>query len=173
MIFWNLRTLETLSPACKAYSTPTPLLVTLSTLQPQAPGYDEEAEDSAMIMKSYFNLTRLVKDYPGVESATPVLGFAYPNSTGNANTSIRAEGDTLDLPVMIMEFIPHTNFFETYGFRSGRGRTPAELSDYDYTENDIVMTENTAEHLFHTKMRVISVVGPERGMIQFIRRLLV
>ena len=133
------------------YDTDRLCLVTLSTLQPQAPGYDEEAEDSAMIMKSYFNLTRLVKDYPGVESATPVLGFAYPNSTGNANTSIRAEGDTLDLPVMIMEFIPHTNFFETYGFRSGRGRTPAELSDYDYTENDIVMTENTAEHLFHTK----------------------
>lgn len=126
-------------------------LVTLSTLQPQAPGYDEEAEDSAMIMNSYFNLARLVKDYPGIESATPVLGFAYPNSPGNSNTSVRAEGDTLELSVMIMEFIPHTNFFETYGFRPGRGRTPAELSDYDYAENDIVLTENAAEYLFHTK----------------------
>ena len=47
------------------YDTDRLCLVTLSTLQPQAPGYDEEAEDSAMIMKSYFNLTRLVKDYPG------------------------------------------------------------------------------------------------------------
>ena len=56
------------------YDTDRLCLVTLSTLQPQAPGYDEEAEDSAMIMKSYFNLTRLVKDYPGVppkESITP------------------------------------------------------------------------------------------------------
>ena len=58
------------------YDTDRLCLVTLSTLQSQAPGYDEEAEDSAMIMKSYFNLTRLVKDYPGVESATPVLGLS-------------------------------------------------------------------------------------------------
>lgn len=133
------------------YDTDRLCLITLSTLQPQAPGYDEEAEDSAMIMNSYFNLVRLVKDYPDIESATPVFGFCFPNSMGNSNSAIRAEGDSLDLSVMVMEFVPHTQFFETYGFRPGYGRTPAELSDYDYTETDIVLTENAAEYLFHIK----------------------
>ena len=94
---------------------------------------------------------RLVENYTGVESATPVLGFCYPNSQGNSNSQLRAEGDTLDLSVMAMHFLPHTRFFETYGFRPGRGMTPEQLSDYNYTQNDIVLTENAVERLFHTK----------------------
>lgn len=125
--------------------------VSLSTLQPQAPGYDEQAEDSAVVINSYLNLVRLVENYTGVESATPVLGFCYPNSQGNSNSQLRAEGDTLDLSVMAMHFLPHTRFFETYGFRPGRGMTPEQLSDYNYTQNDIVLTENAVERLFHTK----------------------
>lgn len=125
--------------------------VSLSTLQPQAPGYDEQAEDSAVVINSYLNLVRLVENYKGVESATPVLGFCYPNSQGNSNSQLRAEGDTLDLSVMAMHFLPHTRFFETYGFRPGRGMTPEQLSDYNYTQNDIVLTENAVERLFHTK----------------------
>ena len=125
--------------------------VSLSTLQPQAPGYDEQAEDSAVVINSYLNLVRLVENYTGVESATPILGFCYPNSQGNSNSQLRAEGDTLDLSVMAMHFLPHTRFFETYGFRPGRGMTPEQLSDYNYTQNDIVLTENAVERLFHTK----------------------
>ena len=125
--------------------------VSLSTLQPQAPGYDEQAEDSAVVINSYLNLVRLVENYKGVESATPILGFCYPNSQGNSNSQLRAEGDTLDLSVMAMHFLPHTRFFETYGFRPGRGMTPEQLSDYNYTQNDIVLTENAVERLFHTK----------------------
>lgn len=125
--------------------------VSLSILQPQAPGYDEQAEDSAVVINSYLNLVRLVENYTGVESATPILGFCYPNSQGNSNSQLRAEGDTLDLSVMAMHFLPHTRFFETYGFRPGRGMTPEQLSDYNYTQNDIVLTENAVERLFHTK----------------------
>ena len=51
----------------------------------------------------------------------------------------------------MIQFLPHTNFFDTYGFRSGKGRTPGQLSDYAYAPNDIVLTENAAEQLFHTK----------------------
>lgn len=85
--------------------------VSLSSLQSQAPGYDEQAEDSAVVINSYLNLVRLVENYKGVESATPILGFCYPNSQGNSNSQLRAEGDTLDLTIMAMYFLPHTRFF--------------------------------------------------------------
>ena len=71
-------------------------LISLGALQPQAPGYDAEAQDSATLVDNYYNLVRYVKDFDGVESATPVLGFCYPNSSGSSNGQLFAEGDTID-----------------------------------------------------------------------------
>lgn len=113
-------------------------LISLGALQPQAPGYDAEAQDSATLVDNYYNLMRYVKDFDGVESATPVLGFCYPNSSGSSNSQLFAEGDTIPLSIMMIQFLPHTNFFDTYGFRSGKGRTLGQLSDYAYAPNDIV-----------------------------------
>lgn len=123
-------------------------VISLGALQPQAPGYDSEAQDSAIVVDNYFNLVRRVKDFDGVELATPLLGFCFPNSNGNS--MYYAEGDTITAPIMLMQFLPHTEFFETYGFRPGKGLTPEQLSDYDYTKNDIVLTENAAQQIFHT-----------------------
>lgn len=126
-------------------------IVSLSALQPNAPGYSAEAQDSAALVDSYYNLVRRVKDFEGVELATPLYGFCYPNSHGSGNTSLSAEGDTVPHATMYMEFLPHTQFFETYGFRPGIGRTPQQLSDYDYAEHDLVMTENIAYEVFGRK----------------------
>lgn len=85
-------------------------LISLGALQPQAPGYDAEAQDSATLVDNYYNLVRYVKDFDGVESATPVLGFCYPNSSGSSNSQLFAEGDTIPLSIMMIQFLPHTNF---------------------------------------------------------------
>lgn len=125
-------------------------LVSLGALQPNAQGYDPAAQDSAVLLDSYFNLVRHAADFEGVEATAPVLGFCYPNSQGNSNTQLVAEGDSVKVKIMQMYFMPHTRFFETYGFKSGEGRTLRQLSDFDYGPNDIVLTENAAERLFHT-----------------------
>ena len=59
-------------------------------------------------------------------------------------------GDTTVCRMRYIEFLPHTQFFETYGFRPAKGMTPAELSDYPYKDGDLVLTENTLEAFFHT-----------------------
>lgn len=125
-------------------------VVSMGVLQPQAPGYDRQAEDSTVVMDNYLLFVRRIKDYPGVELVTPLPNYCYPNSQGSSNVSVAAVGDTLDTSAMCMEFLPHTQFFETYGFRSGKGMTPEQLSDYDYTNNDIVITENMLEDFFHS-----------------------
>lgn len=125
-------------------------LISLDALQPQAPGYDSEAQDSTIMVDNYFNLVRRVKDFDGVELATPLVGFCFPNSNGNSNSMYYAEGDTIPTHIMLMQFLPHTEFFETYGFRPGKGLTPEQLSDYDYTQSDIVLTENAAQQIFRT-----------------------
>lgn len=126
-------------------------IVSLSALQPQVQGYDPAAQDSAALVDHYFHLVRRAASFEGVESATPLLGFCYPNSQGNSSNQIQAEGDTVPVGVLLMNFLPHTRFFETYGFEAGEGRSPEALSDCDYAPNDIVLTENAAEALFHTR----------------------
>lgn len=125
-------------------------LVSLGALQPGAFGYSEQAQDSAVIVNNYMHFVRLVRDYPGVEQAAPLLGYCYPNSQGSSSYSFQAEGDTVSASVMGIEFLPHAHFFETYGFRPGQGMTPEQLSDYDYTRNEIVMTENALEQFFRS-----------------------
>lgn len=125
-------------------------LVSLGQLQSQAPGYDPQAEDSTAMMDSYMLFVRRIKDYPGVELVTPLLGACYPNSRSSSNFTLYAEGDTLEKSAMWIEFMPHTQFFETYGFRTNKGMTPEQLSDYNYAPNDMVVSQNLLETFFHS-----------------------
>jgi len=133
------------------YDTDRLCLVSIKSLQPSAMGYDPEAQDSATLVDSYFHLVRRAADFEGVEMTAPVVGFCYPNSQGNSNNQLVGEGDSIQIPILQMYFIPHTRFFETYGFKPGKGMTPAELSDANYGPEDIVLTENAAEKILHTK----------------------
>ena len=77
-------------------------IVSLGALQPNAPGYDAGAQDSARLVDGYYQLVRLAKNFEGVELATPLLGFCYPNSSGSGSAYLTAEGDTVSHQVMWM-----------------------------------------------------------------------
>lgn len=125
-------------------------LVSLNMYRPNAPGYDGQATDSASLMQAYSNLVQRVRNYPEVEHATPLLGWLYPNSQGLGSMTQVPAGDSIVCRMRYIEFLPHTQFFETYGFRPAKGLTPAELSDYPYKERELVLSENTLETFFHT-----------------------
>ena len=125
-------------------------LVSLNMYRPNAPDYDEQATDSASLMQAYDNLVQRVRNYPEVEHATPLLGWLYPNSQGQGAMTRIPVGDSIAYRMRYVEFLPHTQFFETYGFRPAKGLTPAELSDYPYKNGDLILSENTLEAFFHT-----------------------
>ena len=127
-------------------------LVSMDALQPSAPGYNSLSAGTDALMDSYLHIIDRVRLYPDVEQATSLMGFSYPGSQGSSSNSFRVEGDTAadGTYVYIVEFLPHTHFFETYGFHPGKGLSPAELSDYAYGATDVVMDENTLDYLFHT-----------------------
>lgn len=126
-------------------------MVSFAALQSQAPGYDSLAQDSTVMVDGFLNFVRRIKDYPDVELTTPILSFCYPNSMGSSHSTLLAEGDTIAKGILCMDFLPHTQFFETYGFRPGKGLTPEQLSDYNYTQNDVVTTTNAVETFFGTQ----------------------
>lgn len=126
-------------------------MVSVGMLQPQAPGYDAQATDSASLMQAYLGIVERARQHPDVEQATPVLSFVYPGSQGSSTSTLTAEGDSVSHAFMYIEFLPHTHFFETFGFRPGQGSmTSEELSDYTYDELNVILSENMLEAMFHT-----------------------
>lgn len=125
-------------------------MVSLAQLDPQAPGYDEAANDSARLTDDYLGLVRRAAQFEGVARTAPVLGFVYPNSMGSMNIVYRPENDSVNQAMMGNYFLPHTGFFETYGFRPMPGNTLAELSDHAYTESELVLNEEAARICFGT-----------------------
>lgn len=101
-------------------------------------------------MQTYLNLVDRARQHPDVEQATPVLSFVYPGAMGNGISSFIAEGDSVAHTALFIEFLPHTHFFETYGFQSGKGSmSAAQLSDLDNGDY-YIMTEDLLEGMFRT-----------------------
>jgi putative ABC transport system permease protein len=125
-------------------------MVTVGMLPQEAPGYEPQAADSASLMQTYLNLVDRARQHPDVEQATPVLSFVYPGAMGTGTSSFIAEGDSVAHTALFIEFLPHTHFFETYGFQSGKGSmSAAQLSDLDYGDY-YIMTEDLLEGMFRT-----------------------
>jgi hypothetical protein len=125
-------------------------MVDLAVHKPGSAHYHEADTDSAAMVNAYLQLVDKAAHFEGVERACPILGFLYPGSQGNGSSMICAEGDTTYHSTVWVQFITHSGFFETYGFRPGKGRTLEELSDYNYGEDDMVITEDVSEMLFGT-----------------------
>ena len=125
-------------------------MVSVGILPQEAPGYEPQAADSASLMQTYLNLVDRARQHPDVEQATPVLSFVYPGAMGNGTSSFIAEGDSVAHTALFIEFLPHTHFFETYGFQSGKGSmSAAQLSNLDNGDY-YIMTEDLLEGMFRT-----------------------
>lgn len=125
-------------------------LISLASLTPGASGYLVEEDDSAAVVGNYLRIVQRVWQHASVEAATPLLGFCYPNSGGSANSIYRA--DSTEVAVLEVEFLPHTHFFDAYGFGSNEtGIAVSQLSSQEYAPRDIVLTANAANALFGTE----------------------
>lgn len=125
-------------------------MVSVGMLPQEAPEYEPQAADSASLVQAYLNLVDRVRRHPDVEQATPVLSFVYPGAMGIGTSSFIAEGDSVAHTALFIEFLPHTHFFETYGFQSGKGSmSAAQLSDLD-NGYYYIMTEDLLEGMFRT-----------------------
>lgn len=125
-------------------------MVSVTMFPQEASGYEPQAADSASLVQAYLNLVDRARRHPDVEQATPVLSFVYPGAMGIGTSSFIAEGDSVAHTALFIEFLPHTHFFETYGFQSGKGSmSAAQLSDLD-NGYYYIMTEDLLEGMFRT-----------------------
>lgn len=113
------------------------LIAPLSHLPSNASGYSEEEADLSHVKENMDRLLRKLRDYPGVQSATPLTTFAFPGSGGSSTTMLKY--DTLSYPVSVFEFIPHSDFFKTMEVKPLEGKTLEELDNMEYQERDLLI----------------------------------
>ena len=77
-----------------------------------------------------------------IESATYVVNNHYPCSRGNSFNNLTL--DTMSVRVAFMDFVPHTDFFQTWRIRSVKDGTWESLENAEYTVNSILMTSDAA-----------------------------
>lgn len=121
------------------------LMAPIGNLPSNAPGYDATEADSVHTMENMYRLLYKLRDYPGVQSAAPMVTFAFPGSGGSVSNSYAY--DTLAVCASISYFIPHTGFFETFGFKTYEGKTLRELDAMDYQPNDLIVSVDLQQTL--------------------------
>ncbi len=121
------------------------LIASIGSLPSSDPGYSEEESDSLHTMENMFRMLHKLRDYPGVRSAAPLVTFAFPGSGGSCSNTYKY--DTLSLNASLSYFIPHTGFFETFGFKAYEGKTLKELDEADYQNNDLVVSADLLHEL--------------------------
>ena len=92
--------------------------------------YNKEEADSLHTMENMHRMLRKLRDYPGVQNAAPLVTFAFRVREGVR--IILMHTIHWQVPASISYFIPHTGFFETFGFKTFEGKTLGELDNMDY-----------------------------------------
>lgn len=121
------------------------LIAQLNNLPSKAPGYSEEESDSLHTMQNLQRLLQELRNHPDVQCATPLITFAYPASEGTAMAMLKY--DTLEFASNVYYFLPHSNYFETFGFRGVDGKTAQELDNMDFENGDQILTEDLVYRL--------------------------
>lgn len=121
------------------------LIAQLNNLPSKAPGYSEEESDSLHTMQNLQRLLQELRNHPDVQSVTPLITFAYPASDGTAMAMLKY--DTLEVVSNVYYFLPHSSYFETFGFQGVDGKTAQELDNMDFENGDQVLTADLVYRL--------------------------
>lgn len=122
-------------------------VVTVSKYANNANEYNSQADST--LTTDFITLVNRARQFKSVENATALMGYCYPSSSGSSTTKYTAAQDTSkESTVLVMDYIPGTHFFETFGFKSALKNTPQEISNKKYNDNELIFTENIARELF-------------------------
>ena len=98
--------------------------------------------DEEIRPEDFRQLMERLRSHEQIESATYVLNNHYPCSRGNSFNNLTL--DTMSVRVAFMNFVPHTDFFQTWRIRSAKDGTWESLENAEYTVNSILMTSDAA-----------------------------
>ena len=120
-------------------------IVRFSALNAEAPGYDPQAWDSAGRAQTLESLMLRIRQHPAVQYATPLCNNGYPGTNWNVQQGLSLPRDSSNTMWRQYNYVPGQQYFETFGFRAGRGRTVEELSNFRCGYGVFILTEDLLE----------------------------
>ena len=107
------------------------------------------AEADSTLFEDLDRIMYQARNLPNVESSTQLLGFAYPGSMGNSNSTYVNPNDTTKLlRVSNMYYKPRTDFFKTFGIQSTEGYTVEQLEEATLPSQSTLLSEDGARYLY-------------------------
>ena len=107
------------------------------------------AEADSTLFEDIDRIMYQARNLSDVESSTQLLGFAYPGSMGNSNSTYVNPNDTTRLlRVTNMFYKPRTDFFKTFGIQPADGYTVEQLEEAVLTANSTLLSEDGARYLY-------------------------
>ena len=111
----------------------------------QSSNYEVESSDSLQMSDHFFRLLDEVRHYPDVQFATPLLTYFYPAAASCCG--MQYTKDSLRATITKMEFIPKSDYFQTFKMTGLDGKVAEELDHRDYGSNEVVCTQNLSKSL--------------------------
>ena len=107
------------------------------------------AEADSTLFEDIDRIMYQARNLNNVESSTQLLGFAYPGSMGNSNSTYVNPNDTTRLlRVTNMYYKPRTDFFKTFGIQPADGYTVEQLEEAVLPANSTLLSEDGARYLY-------------------------
>lgn len=107
------------------------------------------AEADSTLFEDIDRIMYQARNLNDVESSTQLLGFAYPGSMGNSNSTYVNPNDTTKLlRVTNMFYKPRTDFFKTFGIQPTEGYTVEQLEEAALPAQSTLLSEDGAKYLY-------------------------
>lgn len=118
-------------------------LVRFAALDVEAPGYDPQALDSTARVRTLESLMQRIRQYPGVEAATPLCTNGYPGTNHVVEQGLWMPGDSSNTRWRQLNYVPGQQYFRTFGFRVGKhGLTAEQLEDYRCRMGEFIVSDD-------------------------------
>lgn len=116
--------------------------ISIQEYQPSSHRYREEAAAGEVRRENMWRIRDLVRDYPGVASATFQIGQGGPGGR-----SCRMSG--LGIPVsenirvshFFVDFVPKSDYFTTFGYQTAGGPSPEQMDRIILKDREQILTE--------------------------------
>lgn len=143
--------------------------ISFSAYPPSSSLYNEEADQIESQRSNMWRLLEQVRRYPGVESATFQSGGSGPGGTVWWRSGYNFKDSTMTSAFGV-QYVPQSDYFKTYGFKSAGGPSIAEIDSMGFRDNERIMTEGalddgpvlgrTYTQPWSTKEKIIATVQP-------------
>lgn len=114
--------------------------ISIQEYQPSSHRYREEAAAGEVRRENMWRIRDLVRDYPGVASATFQIGEGGPGGRSYNMSSLSISED-MSIMRFCVDFVPKSDYFTTFRYQTTGGPSPEQMDRMILKDREQILTE--------------------------------